>query len=88
MKLYVIMDRVAEESTPPFMARTDGVAVRFYLGEMEKIKAHLPDYWLYKIGSYNTETMALLPLSSPIRVKVSEGLDMEEDSAKEGNEDV
>lgn len=72
-RLYVIYDRVAEESSPPFMARTDGVAVRMYLQSIQQNKLDIQDYWLYKIGCFNCEDMTLIAKDKPLRVKVSDG---------------
>jgi len=78
MKMFAIYDRIAEESSAPFLARTEGVAVRIYL---DAIKSQAPsaiqDYWLYSLGVYDTETMELTPKEKASRVKPSEGLEME-----------
>lgn len=82
MKLYTIYDRVAEEAAPPFVARTDGVAVRNYLYAIENSKLDIQDYWLYEVGGWNPEEMLITPISKPLRVKVSQG-DLEVVSSEE-----
>jgi hypothetical protein len=79
--LYVIYDRIAEESCPPFMARTNGVAVRYYLSSMKDMPIN--DYWLYRIGVYGTDDMYLHALDKPERVKISDSEDVETTGASE-----
>lgn len=75
MRLYCIYDTVAEEASAPFIARTDGQAVRIFLYAMEKDKAYAQDYKLYKIGGWNSENMAITGISKPEIVKISDGID-------------
>ena len=71
--LYVVYDRVAEESSSPLMHRTDGLAVKMYVKMITESKESLQDYWLYKLGTYDTVDMTLMTLDKPKRVKVSDG---------------
>jgi hypothetical protein len=75
--LYVIYDRVAEESAPPFMARTDGVAVRIYVSAVKSPEFNITDFWLYKVGTYNPDDMLINAYEKAVRVKVSDGQDTE-----------
>ena len=68
--LYTIYDRIAEESSPPFLARTDGVAIRHYLAAMQNKDITPDDFWLYKIGGYDTADMRLQALTQPMRVLI------------------
>jgi hypothetical protein len=72
MGLYSVQDRVAEEFSPPFSARTNGVAVRIYLSMLKD--QHVTDYWLYKLGSYDVDTGYMIGNDRPERVKVSDGI--------------
>lgn len=65
-KIYVVFDKVAEESGPPFVSVNDGVAVRSYAKIMSQV-ADPNDYALLCIGDFNTETAAIAPVS-PVRV--------------------
>jgi len=48
--LYTVWDKIAEEGCPPFMARTDGQAVRVFNSMKIEDK---DDYLLYRIGTYD-----------------------------------
>lgn len=79
--LYTIYDRVAEEGSPPFVARTDGVAVRQFQAAILGGKVLNPDdYVLYRVGgwdstalSVSSETLTEIIISVP-------GRDMEVES--------
>ena len=71
--LYVLYDRIAEESSSPFMHRTDGMAVKMYVKMLTESKESFQEYWLYKLGTYDTVEMVLCAYDKPKRVKVSEG---------------
>jgi hypothetical protein len=75
--LYTIYDRIAEESAPPFFARTNGVAIRHYLAAIENGKMDITDFWLYRIGTYNLEDMIVYGLEKPERLRVSDSEDFE-----------
>lgn len=58
--LYTIYDRVAEEGFPPFVARTDGVAIRQFMASMAKMEnpAFNPDeFIMYRVGKWNSRSM-------------------------------
>lgn len=50
--MYSIKDTVAEEFAPPFVANTDGVAVRMFSNAL-KGNLYPKDYELYCIGSFD-----------------------------------
>ncbi|QCS36912.1 nonstructural protein [Tortoise microvirus 24] len=63
--LYTIYDRVAEEGFPPFVARTDGVAIRQFMASLAKIEnpGFNPDeFVLYRVGTWNSRSMVIEPL--------------------------
>lgn len=56
--VYVIYDRIAEESGPMFEATNDGVALRQACNVLKPLPASLlDDYQLVKIGEYDTKEM-------------------------------
>nr|WAE43343.1 MAG: hypothetical protein [Microviridae sp.] len=66
VRLYTIMDRVAEDSAPPFAAVNDGVAVRQF---RNLIREMVPaEYALYYLGEYNTVVMRFDISSTPVEV--------------------
>jgi hypothetical protein len=71
--LYTIYDRIAEESAPPFYARTNGVAVRHYLAAVKNLNC--TDFWLYRVATYGLDDMMVYGLEKPERIKVSDGVD-------------
>jgi len=73
--IYVVYDRIAEESSPPMMHRTDGLAVKLYVQMLQQSGEKLTDYWLYKLGTYDTLDMVLYAYEKPARVKVSDGVE-------------
>lgn len=56
MNLYVIYDRVAEESGPVYEAKNDGVASRMYAEFLRKITARPEDYLLLRVGTIDHRT--------------------------------
>lgn len=60
MKLYTIMDTVAKEAGPPFMAKNDGTALRSYYHTVQSNKLNQDEYILYRIGAYNPENMEII----------------------------
>jgi len=56
--VYVVWDSVAEEAGPPFVAVNDGIARRMYknMNIPESLKG---DYYLVRIGYYNSKDMQL-----------------------------
>lgn len=70
--LYCIYDRVAEEAAPPFVARTDGVAIRQFMAALSQAPVSKDEFRLYKIGVWNPSTMnvdGIAPLDIPISSK-------------------
>ena len=58
LKMYSIFDRVAEEGSPPFVARTDGVAIRHFMHNLSK-NPNIDDYSLHCVAYYDPETMKI-----------------------------
>lgn len=70
MGLYAVYDRVAEEAGPCFLAVNDGVAVRNFRQLMTQVSVVSEDeYWLYRVGSYESKTMAV-KAEDPVRIMV------------------
>ena len=69
MRLYCVLDRVAEESSPPFAAINDGVALREYRALLQQV-AHVDQeaYRLYWVGECDTETMAVTGRDCPAEI--------------------
>ena len=57
MKVYTVRDKVADEYAPPFLARTDGAAVRMFteITKGQKI-AYIDDLELYRVGYFDIST--------------------------------
>jgi hypothetical protein len=72
MRLYVVYDRLAEESGPPWTAPTDAAAARAFARGYFDAKAGNPDeYWLFFVGELEQHDMVLVPVGvSPQRVEV------------------
>lgn len=69
MNLYVIFDRVAEESGPIFEAKNDGTAARAardLVASAKGAKAH--EFQLLKLGTIDHETNAITTLGVPVDV--------------------
>lgn len=50
MQLYVVLDRVAQESTPVFEAKNDAVAARLFNQFIEKSQLRFDEHALYCVG--------------------------------------
>lgn len=71
--LYTILDRVAEESGPVFEACNDGVALRNFKNLLDKVPPYQQgEYRLYKIGSFDNNTMTMVAYEMPIEVILPE----------------
>lgn len=82
MRLYVIFDRLAEESEVTFEAKTDAVAVRQFSYLMSQRRAGSADeFWLFFVGSIDTRSMVLSP-SGPTRIEVGSHEELEGTSEK------
>lgn len=58
--IYVIFDKVAEESGPMFEAVNDGIALRQACNILKPLPPSLhSDYQLVKIGEYDTKDMQI-----------------------------
>lgn len=60
-KLYVIFDKLAEESSPIFQAKNDAVAMRMYLGSPLPDGAKREDFILRCVGEYDHELCQTQP---------------------------
>lgn len=68
--LYVIFDRVAEESGPVFEAVNKGIAIRNFRNLLEKVPDYQrQDYRLYQVGEFDNIHMEVTTDSTqPIEV--------------------
>lgn len=74
--LYVIYDRVAEESGPCFDAVNRGIALRNFRNLMEKVPGYQKaDYRLYQVAHYDARTMKIEAVDPPEEVLYSEETD-------------
>lgn len=65
-RVYTVLDRVAEDGGPPWLAKNDGVAVRQFYKLLERTDPHnLSDYLLVCLGVYESSSMALRPFERP-----------------------
>lgn len=60
LNIYTVYDKVAEEAGPLFQAVNDGIALRNYRN-MQIPESLKNDYSLYRIGTYDTVTMEIVP---------------------------
>lgn len=58
LNVYVIMDIVANETSPLFEAKNNNVALRKFEDVTDKVKFK-SEYKLYKVGTYDNENMVL-----------------------------
>lgn len=72
VNLYVVYDRIAEESGPVYEAKNDGVAVRKYLQMLEKSAVRLSDYQLLCVGSIDHESNKLTAFDSPSIIAIED----------------
>ena len=70
-RLYVIYDRVAEECGPVYQAHNDGVSLRQYRGLLQQVTRQ-DDYQLLLVGTIDTKTMLITPVSPPSEVVVAD----------------
>lgn len=69
MQIYVVVDRVAEESGPLFEARNDGVALRNLNLMLQKVEGAGPrDFILLRLGSINHNTNEIIQEAVPVVV--------------------
>jgi len=62
MNLYVIYDRVAEESGPIYEAKNDGIAWRFMNKHLERLEVFKTDYLLLQVGTIDHELNHVYPV--------------------------
>lgn len=63
LNLYVIFDKVAEESGPIFQAVNDGIALRQTVQVLKPLPPHVrPEYSLIHVGEFDTKTMDIFVL--------------------------
>lgn len=75
MGLYVIFDRVAEDSGPIFEAINDGVAHRNYRQFMLKVSPVDQDaYVLYRVGVVNHGSMLVDAEATPVEIVIPEAV--------------
>lgn len=77
--LYTIYDRVADESSPPFVARTDGLAIRLFLQAMANNPNPKDDYLLYHVGywdSFNSNSLVKAATPRQIIISPNEGVEV------------
>lgn len=59
-QLYVVRDRVADEASPIFSAKNDGIASRMAQNMIKNVGMFITDdYKCFHVGSFDTETMEL-----------------------------
>lgn len=67
VNLYVLFDVVAQESSHVQQLKNDGIALRWYQDALKKTPRS-DDIVLYRIGKYDTETMAGIIFDHPDEV--------------------
>jgi len=60
MKMYVVLDRIAEDSGPIFEAKNDAVAHRNYRKMMESVDLPRSSFRLLSLGEFNHETQKIV----------------------------
>jgi len=60
IRLYAIMDRIAEEAGPIYQAKSDAVAIRNF--RMALKEANPDEFRLYYVGDYDTEKVKVFGL--------------------------
>lgn len=64
--LFVVFDRVAEESGPIFEAVNVGVALRRYKEILNKSNVYPEEYQLLQVGTFDHTTNKLLGFDKPV----------------------
>lgn len=72
VKLYTVLDILAEEYGPIFQAKNDGVATRNYLNMFKDEHFNPSEYQLWNIGIYDTEAGCIEPLHSIVPLDIKE----------------
>lgn len=68
IQLYTIYDRIAEDAGPIFCAKNDGVANRQYQHLLNEYQTDPLHFKLHRLGSFNTSTMIITSLDTPVEV--------------------
>jgi len=68
--IYVMYDRVAQESGPVWEAKNDGVAVRGFNQMLEKSRVPPEEYRLLRVASMDKETNEVTPVSPAVEVEL------------------
>lgn len=66
-KIYALLDTVAQDFGPPFVAINDGVAKR-QSRQLLAQAVHMADFELYCIGDYDTATGEIQPCLQPVLI--------------------
>lgn len=83
MNLYVVYDRVAEESGPIYEAVNDGVALRQFRRLQEKMQTDPSEHWLMHIGYYDNKKNTVTGCAArQVVVAPTPGLELVEKEAK------
>lgn len=77
LKLYVIHDKVAEDSTPPMAISNDSMARRVFKKSMKE-NENVFDYNLYCVGLFNTTSMEVTPQAPELIETNDEKLSIQE----------
>lgn len=79
MRLYVIYDKIAEESGPVFQAPNDGVAKRNYRGLLQQVaKVDQNEYRLVLVGTIETGTSQVTALDPEVIIIEDSQLEFKE----------
>ncbi|GHT17373.1 hypothetical protein AGMMS4956_20840 [Bacteroidia bacterium] len=79
-RVYVSYDVIAQEGSSPFIAKTDGLAVRLFKQAQSRIDTELVDprdFQLYCIGKYDSERMIITGEAPMVIPTALEGDDVE-----------
>lgn len=80
MNLYVVYDRVAEESMPIFESRNDGTALRAYQkGIIEKNDIPEKEFMLLHVGTIEHDTSEVVPVYPGREVYVNVNMETEDE---------
>lgn len=77
MKIVCVRDRAIEAYLNPFVCPHVGGAIRSFMDETKNpestVASHKEDYSLYLIGTFNTETGALIPCTPQLIASATDG---------------
>lgn len=71
MNMYVVVDKVAEESGPIFEAKNHGVAIRSYNQITSKSKVPSNEYSLLCLGIFDHDNNKMYPIDPPDEIDTS-----------------